>query len=168
MADFDQAEAHLAEAIRLSRHPREALYERAWLRAAQGRLAEAVSDAQKSAEMCGESEQLRPAWSDALLLCGRFRRLNGDMAGAEADLDRALQLSPNRYEALMDRAELRLQQDRFEEGIRDAEQAREVDDQDHAVWRLLARLYTGAGRFREAETANDRLSEMDRSKLAAV
>jgi sulfatase maturation enzyme AslB (radical SAM superfamily) len=169
MADLDQAEAHLEEAIRVSRNPREALYERAWLRAAQNRLEEGIVDAQKSAELCkGKKEELRLAQSNALLLCGRLRRLQGDIAAAGADLDAAVQLSANPQEALMERAWLRFQQNRFDEGIRDAEQGREIDGQKPEVLRLLAQLYTGAGRFRDAEAVNERLAELDGSKLAAT
>jgi radical SAM protein with 4Fe4S-binding SPASM domain len=85
----------------------------------KGLYAEALEEVLKTPED-------HPFYYHALVLCCRIRRLLGDLPAAERDLERALQITRRRSEAFIERARLRLDQNRFDEGLEDVLHAREL------------------------------------------
>ena len=91
----------------------------AWKLHDESRYAEALVEALKTHET-------DPSYYHSVYLCGHLRRITGDLAGAERDLDRAVHMAPRRPEAFFYRAWLRLEQKQFDKGIADARCAREL------------------------------------------
>ena len=97
----------------------------------------------------------------SVALSGDFRRLLGDLEGAERDLLRALKLSVKRPEAFLYLARLRLLQKRNDEALENALQARalvkEEDLLEGEVYEVLASIYISLGKSKEALAVLDRL-----------
>ncbi|HKB16011.1 MAG TPA: tetratricopeptide repeat protein, partial [Planctomycetota bacterium] len=153
------AEAISAAAAALEIEPTDAEAETLRLTAAchlaeQGRIAEALAEIERTPE--------RP-WLryEALVAAGRIRRLAGDLAGSERDLDRAVETCETRSEGLHERAWLRLEGGRHDEGLRDAVRARELlkpgDPMEAGVCHVLGLLWSHKGEFEKARVALDRL-----------
>lgn len=105
-----------------------------------------------------------PNYYQATVLCGRIRHLLGDLEGAERDLDRAVKMSRRRPEAFLNRAWLRWDQDRLNEGLEDGLHARELikegNELEADVCEVLGFIYSRQGRISEATSALDRLLEL--------
>lgn len=86
-AEFTQADADLALAIKLARDPTSPARQRGVLAATQGRWADALTHFSLMA-------QSSPRNPDAWLMCAQARLALGDSAGARKDFDRATSLAP--------------------------------------------------------------------------
>jgi MoaA/NifB/PqqE/SkfB family radical SAM enzyme len=84
-----------------------------------GKYKEALEEVLKTPET-------HPQYYHALVLCAETRRALGDLDGADRDFERALKISHRRPEAFLNRAWLRIDQGRLQEGIEDAHRAREL------------------------------------------
>jgi tetratricopeptide (TPR) repeat protein len=108
-------------------------------RLGEGRFVEALEEAMKAPKS-------HPNYYYAVVLCGQIRHLLGDLVGAEGYLDRAIRISQKRPEAFTERARLRADQRRIEEGVEDALRARELipegDKLEADVRELLELLYS--------------------------
>ena len=153
------AEALSAAGAALEIDPTDAEAEKLRLTAAchlaeQGKVAEALGEIDKASE----GDLLR---YEALVAAGRFRRLAGDLAGAERDLDRAVETGETRPEAFHERAWLRLERGRLDEGVRDALRARDLlrpnDPVEAGVCHVLGLLWSHTGEFDKARVVLDRL-----------
>lgn len=91
----------------------------AWELAQTGMYEEAIAEAAKTTNT-------NTYYYDSIILRAHVRRQMGDWDGAEQELNRALSVSRSRPEAYLNRARLRLDQDRLAEGIEDAQQARRL------------------------------------------
>lgn len=100
----------------------------------------------------------------AVVLRGHILHLMGDLQGAERELDRALKMSSRRPEVYMERAWLRLTQERFDEGLQDAERAKALvspgDALEGEVLPVLGMLQIKKQNWDEAKRAFDRLLEL--------
>jgi tetratricopeptide (TPR) repeat protein len=163
LRDFDQADADLTRAIKISRKPIEAHVHRGWVRRDQKRYQEGVEDALRAIELCKANDRYREQQYYATVLLGHLRRTMGDKEQSEADLNSAVELSPKPWEALMDRAWLRRQQKRYEEGVEDARKASEFcggnDILRADIYEALSCLAAHAGKIEDAREALDRLLE---------
>lgn len=92
---------------------------KAWELAQTGMHAEAIEEASKT-------PKTNPYYYDSIILCCHVRRQMGDWEGAEQELNRAISVSRSRAEAYLNRARLRLDQDRIAEGLEDAQRARQL------------------------------------------
>jgi tetratricopeptide (TPR) repeat protein len=79
----------------------------------------------KALEKLLQMPEGHPEYYRSVVMSSRIRRMQGDLEGAERDLERAFRLSMRLPEAFISRAWLRLNQNRVEEGIEDAVRARE-------------------------------------------
>ena len=87
-----------------------------------------------------------PDSPEALLAQGRIQNLyDWNWTGAEASLQRALELNPSLMEAHLAYAHLLIHQGRFDEGLDEARQARELDPLSPMVNALYAGFFTAAG-----------------------
>lgn len=88
---------------------------------------------------------LDPDSAEALLAQGRNRHLyDWDWAGAEASLKRAIELDPDSAEAHFGYAHLLIDLGRFEEGLAQARQARELDPLSPMINALMGGFLTAA------------------------
>jgi len=109
----------------------------------------------------------------AKVLCGRMRRLLGDLEGADLDLEHAIKLSKRNALAFLARAFLRLDQNRLEEGLADAGTARavlkeedELQDEVDRVTYLLNKRLECCSEGREALSRPAELGSKNRSDYA--
>jgi tetratricopeptide (TPR) repeat protein len=84
------ADSYLDRAMQLSRKPLDALIERAWLRLAQKRFDEGISDALQARKLCQESELPELG---ACRILGQLYARAGDAVHAIVELDRLLELT---------------------------------------------------------------------------
>ncbi|NWG21810.1 MAG: tetratricopeptide repeat protein [Chloroflexi bacterium] len=99
LRDFAAARAAYDAALTAEPQQVDALYERALLSYAEGRLPDAIADLNRAI-------QLSPRATNAYYARGLARNAAGDQAGAIADLGQALALNPTYAEALLARAAL--------------------------------------------------------------
>jgi serine/threonine-protein kinase len=102
-----------------------------------------------------------PDSSEALLAQGRIQNLyDWNWAAAEASLRRALELNPSLMEAHLAYAHLLVHQGRFDEGLDEARQARELDPLSPMVNALYAGFFTAAGQPEAAQKQVRRALEL--------
>ena len=105
--------------------------------------------------------KLDPDSPEALTAQGRIRHLyDWDWAGAEASLQRAIELNPSLMEARYACAHLLVHLGRFEEGLEQARQARELDPLSPMVNAIYAGLLTAAGQTEAAQKQVRRALEL--------
>ena len=105
--------------------------------------------------------KLDPDSPEALTAQGRIRHLyDWDWAGAEASLQRAIELNPSLMEARYACAHLLVHLGRFEEGLEQARQARELDPLSPMVNAIYAGLLTAAGQTGAAQKQVRRALEL--------
>lgn len=96
--------------------------------------------------------KLDPDSPEALTAQGRNRHLyEWDWVGAETSLNRAIELNPSLMEARWASAHLLVHLGRFDEGLEQARQARELDPLSPMVNAIYAGLLTAAGRTEAAQ-----------------
>jgi tetratricopeptide (TPR) repeat protein len=114
----------------------------AWKLMDEGQYAEALEEVLRTPET-------HPHFYHSLALSGNSRRCLGDFERAEKDLSRALKMSPRRPEAFLFQAWLRINQNRLEESLEDAVNAREfIKAEDHLegyVEEILQLLHSRQG-----------------------
>ena len=102
-----------------------------------------------------------PDSPEALLAQGRIQNLyDWNWLGAEASLRRALDLNPSLMEAHLAYAHLLVHQGRFDEGLDEGRQARELDPLSPMVNALYAGFFTAAGQPEAAEKQVRRALEL--------
>ena len=105
--------------------------------------------------------KLDPDSPEALTAQGRIQHLyDWDWTGAEASLQRAIELNPSLMEARYACAHLLVHLGRFEEGLEQARQARELDPLSPIVNAIYAGLLTAAGQTEAAQTQVRRALEL--------
>jgi TolB-like protein/Flp pilus assembly protein TadD len=105
--------------------------------------------------------KLDPDSPEALTAQGRIRHLyDWDWAGAEASLQRAIELNPSLMEARYACAHLLVHLGRFEEGLEQARQARELDPLSPMVNAIYAGLLTATGQTEAAQKQVRRALEL--------
>lgn len=105
--------------------------------------------------------KLDPDSPEALTAQGGIRHLyDWDWAGAETSLKRAIELNPSLMEARYTCAHLLVHLGRFEEGLEQARQARELDPLSPMVNAIYAGLLTAAGRTGAAQKQIRRALEL--------
>jgi MoaA/NifB/PqqE/SkfB family radical SAM enzyme len=105
--------------------------------AGQGRLEEALTVASGIPEN-------HVNYYHSVTFCGEVRRLLGDLKGAERDLNQALKISSRRPEALVYLAKLRLDQNRPEEALKIAQQARLLLPKEKSLESDLSQILSAA------------------------
>jgi Flp pilus assembly protein TadD len=137
--------------------PDDQLVAEGWKLVEAGRLSEAM-------EKASQLPQHHPHYYQAVLLRAHINFLCGRLEQADADLSSAMPLSRQPFDAYIARAWLRWKQGRFEEGSRDAFQARELCSGDQAreasVYEVLGYIYARAGNLSKATGAVNRLAEL--------
>lgn len=102
-----------------------------------------------------------PDSPEALLAQGRIQNLfDWNWAGAEVSLRRALELNPSLMEAHLAYAHLLVHQGRFDEGLDEGRQARELDPLSPMVNTLFAGFFTAAGQPEAAQKQVRRALEL--------
>ncbi len=117
---------------------------RAVVLAEKGLCAEALEETQKVTK--NDVQYYR-----AVALGGTLRRLLGDHEGAESDLKRALKITERKPEAFLYLAELRVDQERFEEALQYARRARElIKEEDRLDAQVTEVLQTISSRLNQS------------------
>ena len=126
----------------------------AWKLVFAGRFREALDEVRKTPANHGSY------WHSIVLGAHVLRRL-GEITAAESELERALKMTARRPEAFIERAWLRLDQNRVEEGLADVKAARSLakaqDGNAAAALHALGALLTRKGDTSGAIEAFDRL-----------
>jgi len=105
--------------------------------------------------------RLDPKSPEALAAQGRIRHLyDWDWVGAEASLKRAIELNPSLMEARWGCAHLLVHLGRFEEGLEQAHQARELDPLSPMINAIYGGLLTAAGQTAAAQKQVRRALEL--------
>ena len=112
-----------------------------------------------------------PRRYEATALQGHIRRLDGDLEGAGRDIEKAIEMAPERPDAYVYRAWLRFEQNRLDEGLADALRARELAEEgdriEPEIYRALGLLQSCRGELRQAVEPLDRLLELEPSSPSA-
>jgi DNA-binding winged helix-turn-helix (wHTH) protein/tetratricopeptide (TPR) repeat protein len=105
--------------------------------------------------------KIDPDSAEALVAQGRNRHLyDWDWAGAETSLQRAIEINPSLMEAHFAYAHLLVDLGRFDEGLEQARQARELDPLSPMVNAVYAGLLTAAGQVTAAQKQVQRALEL--------
>jgi sulfatase maturation enzyme AslB (radical SAM superfamily)/Flp pilus assembly protein TadD len=111
-----------------------------------------------------KTPQKHSSYYYSLALGGYIRHLLGDLEGADRDLERAITMSRRRPEAFINRARLRLDQNRLEESLSDLVHARDLmqagDYLEVHVCEVLSKLHIRLGTLSEAMSALDRWQDL--------
>jgi tetratricopeptide (TPR) repeat protein len=161
--DFDWAgaDASIQRAIALEPGNPEYLDQAAYSAAEFGRLGEALALAHRAVEL----DRLNPASWSAL---GEIKYFDGQLAGAEADVKKSLELSPDVWPGPLLLAKIYLVQGRPQDALPEIERVR-IDPA--RAW-LYAVAYAALGRQKESDAALKELiakySSRDASDVASV
>jgi hypothetical protein len=92
----------------------------------------------------------------------------GDMALAENEAERALELAPESPKAWVTRACVRMGREQYEQALQDLDKALELDEDNAAVWGCRAQCLMQMGRKDEAAEAWKRLYELEKDALEMI
>lgn len=145
--DLQQAGQHYQQALRLNASSVEAQKNYTDLLSAEGRLADAVTEAARLVD-------LEPQSADAAVALGYARLYNREYAAAATAFDRALELNGSAVGALIGKGRVAESQRRFTEALAFTEDAmRRTNGGGVPLWIQRACLLAKAGRVTEARAA---------------
>lgn len=139
-----EAEGLLRQAIKLDVHNDAALRALADIRLRAADFKEAADFATRATAETG-------APASAWVLLALAERGLGNKAAARTDLDRAVEIDPANIAALVERADLRAEQNDYDQAIADLTAARALKPDDKQIGTRLLGVYERAGKAAEAD-----------------
>jgi Flp pilus assembly protein TadD len=152
--ELDSVKADALEGLREAHGVRMDPIAHAWALIGEGKYREAHQEVTKTSETS-------PQYWYSIVVAAHALRRGGDLAAAEREIERALKLAARRPEVLIERAWLRLDQDRVDEGLRDLEAARALagrtEQHEVSLLHALGTLLTRKGETARAIEVFDQL-----------